>query len=343
MIAVNGVERWNLWHQMRAQTVDLSGADLRGVNLVKVDFHEADLSAADFRDVNLNDANFRGANLHGARLKGASLVNANISGADLESADLSNAILTNANLAKANCTGANFTGANLDKANLSRTILIGAMLNDANLVGVKFGGSNLNGADLTKADLRDADLESADVTDTLFENTVVNSGTILRNLTAKQFDSLHVFGETDKPAETPAESDLGEPDEVIDVAIAPARRIVAAAAAILGNLNIPNDWDENYRDLFTEFRRTVEELEQALAKVENENVRLSEEIEAFGKVKDGRPVWRETWLTFVASAGGGLGAGLAVTGIPGFAAGSTAGFIAGVLHDTFSPADSCLI
>ena len=108
---------------------------------------------------------------------------------------------------------------------------------------------------------------------------------------------------------------------------------------ILSNLAIPNDLDEKHRDLILELRRTIEELEQELAKVTDENARLSDHNDALKKVGDGLPIWKQTWLTLVASAGGSLGVALAVSGVPGY----TAGFIAGVLHDTFSPADSCLL
>ena len=76
---------------------------------------------------------------------------------------------------------------------------------------------------------------------------------------------------------------------------------------ILSNLAIPNDLDETHRDLILELRRTIEELEQELANVTDENARLSDHNDALKLVRDGLPTWKQTWLTFVASAGGSLG------------------------------------
>ncbi len=69
---------------------------------------------------------------------------------------------------------------------------------------------------------------------------------------------------------------------------------------------------------------------------------FSEENTSVGdRIDKALPIWKQTWLTFVASAGGAL-VGTAAGSAGSFAAGYTAGFIAGVLHDSFSPGDSCI-
>ncbi len=103
-----------------------------------------------------------------------------------------------------------------------------------------------------------------------------------------------------------------------------------------------NDLTEEHRDLFSELVRTVEELRQSLANLEEEDRLLSEENTGVGdRIDKALPIWKQTWLTFVASAGG-VWVGTAAGSTGSIAAAYTAGFFAGVLHDTFSPGVSCI-
>ena len=113
------------------------------------------------------------------------------------------------------------------------------------------------------------------------------------------------------------------------------------ASVVLQGLSIPNGLDEGHRNLLSDLIRTVRDLESELAKVKDQAKLSSEEIAALKTVKEGLPVWRENWNTFIAAAGGAA-AGTVVAGAASYSAAYTAGFIAGVLHDTFSPGVSCI-
>lgn len=133
-----------------------------------------------------------------------------------------------------------------------------------------------------------------------------------------------------------------EPQRVERITVGTAKRIVGPAHEVLSGLPIPNDLSEPDRDLLIEFRRTVENLNRDLAKVTDQNKLMSGEIEALGKAQKALPVWRATWLTFIAAAAGGAAGNVGVSAAS-YTAGYTAGFIAGVLHDTFSPDSLCIM
>ncbi len=132
------------------------------------------------------------------------------------------------------------------------------------------------------------------------------------------------------------------PSRAAQITVGTAQRIVGPAHEVLSGLPIPNDLSEAHRDLFLEFRRTVADIQRDLAGVTDQNKLMSGEIEALRKAQKALPVWRETWITFIAAAAGGA-AGTAGASAASYAAGYTAGFIAGVLHDTFSPDSLCIM
>ncbi len=126
------------------------------------------------------------------------------------------------------------------------------------------------------------------------------------------------------------------------ITVGTAKHIIGPAHEVLIGLAIPNDLSEAQRDLFLELLRTVEDLQQSLAGVTDQNKLMSGEIEALRKAQKALPVWRATWLTFIASTAG-VAAGTVGASAASYAAGYTAGFIAGVLHDTFSPDSLCIM
>ncbi len=133
-----------------------------------------------------------------------------------------------------------------------------------------------------------------------------------------------------------------EPQRVERITVGTAKHIIGPAHEVLSGLPIPNDLSKAHLDLFLELLRTVEDLQQSLAGVTDQNKLMSGEIEALRKVQKALPVWRETWITFIAAAAG-VAAGNVGASAASYAAGYTAEFIAGVLHDTFSPDSLCIM
>ena len=309
LITEDGVTAWNAWRTENPRVLtDLSGADLQGRYLM----------AANFGGTNLRDAV-----LKGARLKDAHLTGANLSGADFSGADLT----------KAKLSGANLTGANLTNA-----ILSGADLADANLRNTNLTGANFQNSHLNDANFRGATLEKAK-----FDQAQINHRTLgLGHLPLKTRASMIEVQVEAIPEDTPQEPTQQVPDNSDSLTVGYAKSIVGPAHEVLSGLPIPNDLSEAHRDLFLEFRRTVADIQRDLAGVTDQNKLMSGEIDALGKAQKALPVWRETWITFIAAAAGGA-AGTAGASAASYAAGYTAGFIAGVLHDTFSPDSLCII
>ncbi len=135
---------------------------------------------------------------------------------------------------------------------------------------------------------------------------------------------------------------LDAPSRAAQITVGAAQRTVGAAHEVLSGLPIPNDLSEAHLDLFLEFRRTVEDFKRNLAEVTDQNKLMSGEIDVLRKAQKALPVWRATWLTFIASTAG-VAAGTVGASAASYAAGYTAGFIAGVLHDTFSPDSLCIM
>ncbi len=129
-----------------------------------------------------------------------------------------------------------------------------------------------------------------------------------------------------------------EPQRVERITVGTANSVVSRACLVLGGLSPPNDWDQAQRDLFDELIRTVKALEAELAKAKDQHKLLAEDVEALKKIKEARPFLREVFLTFTAGAGAVL-----VASSGSYWAGYTAGFMAGYLHDTFSPDSLCLM
>jgi hypothetical protein len=240
-------------------------------------------------------------------------VRPNLAGADLTLAKLTDADFTNVNLAGASLTRANLAGATLAGANLEH-----ANLRVADLTGADLTGANLTGAGFTGASLGDAN----------FTGAQVNSKTQgLDDLSDDQREGL-VHVDRDRRA--------------AQITFGTARHIIGPAHEVLIGLLMPDGMNQAHSHLILELIRTVEDLKRELAKVNDQNKLLSEEIEALKLVQKGLPVWRETWTTFIAAAAGGA-AGNVGASAASYTAGYTAGFIAGVLHDTFSPDSLCIM
>ena len=115
------------------------------------------------------------------------------------------------------------------------------------------------------------------------------------------------------------------------ITVGTAKRIVGPAHEVLMGLSIPNDLSEAHRDLFLELLRTVEDLQQSLAGLNDETRRLSDEPEELRKkLDDALPLWKRAWETFVLK--GATAAGTTA----GKGAVFTAGFIAGMTYSAFA-------
>ena len=115
------------------------------------------------------------------------------------------------------------------------------------------------------------------------------------------------------------------------IPVGTAKRVVGPASVVLQGLSIPNDLNEAHRDLFLELLRTVEDLQQSLAGLNDETQRLSDEPEEFRKkLDDALPLWKRAWETFVLKSAEGAGTSV------GKGAVFTAGFIAGMIYCAFA-------
>lgn len=309
IISEDGVDRWNSW---RLQNPD-----------IPIDLSEADLEGRYLRNANFRNADLRNAKLNTADLQGADLKNAN-----LEGTNFVEAVLNSTDLGGAKLKGAEFQRAKLNNANLE----------GANLEGVNIQNAVLSGANLVNANLRDATLSN-----TKFDNARFTIGTLgMGRLSQEQRGSMTLVDVEPQPEDASEEPDPQTPDHTSTLTVGNARNIVEPAHRVLQNLAIPNDLTEKHRDLFSELLRTVAELRQSLTDLEEEDRLLSEENTGVGdRIDKALPIWKQTWLTFVASAGGVL-VGTAAGSTGSITAAYTAGFIAGVLHDTFSPGVSCI-
>lgn len=116
---------------------------------------------------------------------------------------------------------------------------------------------------------------------------------------------------------------------VTRVTIVQVKRIVIPAAFILARLSPPNDLSPSDRELFDEVRASVTDLEARLARVEDENKRLSEEnAELRAAIEKSLPLWKKAAEKFVFGAAGAVGAGTVTLFL---------GYIAHTLHLTFEP------
>lgn len=309
LISEDGIDAWNAWRLQNPDVhTDLHEADLKSKYLRKANFHNTNLKNAKLGACELQDANFLNANLEGANLTSAVLLGVNLSGANLKGAVLNNAKLNNANL----------EGANLEGADLQQAVFSGVNLVNANLRDTKLPNATFDGAQFT-------------------------AGTLgMGRLSREQRKTMTLVDVEPQPEDTSEEPDTQKPEHTNTLTVGNARSIVEPAHWVLQNLAIPNDLTEEHRDLFSKLLRTVEELRQSLTDLEEENRLLSEENTDVGdRIDQALPIWKQSWLTFVASAGGAL-VGTAAGSAGSFTAGYTAGFIAGVLHDTFSPGVSCI-
>ena len=118
------------------------------------------------------------------------------------------------------------------------------------------------------------------------------------------------------------------------ITVGTAKRIIGPAHWALQSLATPNDLKEEHRDLFLDLVRTVAELQQKLAAIEEENRRLADENEDLcNSIDQALPLWKRAFEEFVLKLAGDLGT---------LAAGGTAfvaGFIAGMLYNTLSPGE----
>ena len=146
-----------------------------------------DLSGANLSGANLNDTWMEGTDLSGANLSGANLTFAFLPQAKLTGADLTDANLTDAFLWETGLGGADLTSANLSGAFMGYADLVHANLSGADLTGANLGkgedrtcetcpSANLSYANLTGADLTDANL-----TESLLDNAIFSTDTILHD------------------------------------------------------------------------------------------------------------------------------------------------------------------
>jgi hypothetical protein len=118
-----------------------------------------------------------------------------------------------------------------------------------------------------------------------------------------------------------------EPQRVERITVGAAMRIIGPAHEVLGGLTIPNDLSEAHRDLFLELLRTVGDLQQTLAALNDETRLLSDENEELRKkIDDALPLWKRAWETFVLKGAETAGKGAVFT----------AGFIAGMTYSALA-------
>lgn len=295
IIIEDGVDRWNGWRADHREVV----ADIAGANLANLY-----LQAANFANTNLQGANLQGANLQDVDFRGTNLQSANLHDAILQGADLQGANLTNANLNSANLTSANVSSANFSGADLLGSNFRGATLNQAAFQNAKISKDTLGLGGLphgTRANIKTVDVETIDV--------------------------------AAKPEDTLQDADAQISDNAHNLTVGYASSIVGPAHWVLKGLSIPNDINEEHRDLIVKLLNTVAELEQKLAAIQDEKQLLSDENEELrNRINQALPLWKRAWEEFVLKGAGGIGASA------GKAAVFVAGFIAGTLYNSFSPA-----
>ena len=247
------------------------------------------------------------ANLKGVQLVGADLMNAQLSNANLEGADLQNAQLKGANLDHANLKGANLVGAILENASLV----------EANLEGTSLDGSRFDNSDICNANFRKAQFGTANFHNAQFSKDTLGLGrmsqTEQRKMSLIDIESMEL--EVDL-------SDLGkEPDKGNIITFEFVIGVVGPANAALQSLTMPNDLDQEDRDLIDELKQRVMELDQQLAQ-------LGPEGDASEIVAPEIPFWKRAFETLVLQTAANFSAQ---------GAAFSAGFIAGMLYHTCSP------
>ena len=121
------------------------------------------------------------------------------------------------------------------------------------------------------------------------------------------------------------------------VSISHARNLVGPAHIALQALRYqkPNEWNNaEEAQLFDELVETISELAE---KLESARGLVPENQEIVEHIETAVPILRQSWTTFVGSF-----AGAAAGQVSSLWAAYTAGFIAGVLHDTFSDGPPCM-
>ena len=301
IISEDGIHRWNAWRVENPEVLtDIAGADLENAYLEGANFENTNLQGGNLQGANLQGANFTGANLQGANLTGVNLQGANLQGANLKDANLTDTALQRASL-----QGGNLAGGNLTRANLAQAILTGTNFRGATLHAAVFKGAELSRETLG-----------------------------LGRLPHAQRADMKLVDVTPIPEDTPKDADAQVSDNVKNISVGYARRIVSPAHLALQSLSIPNDCSEEHRDLFGELLSTVAELEQKLANLQEEYQLLSDECEELrNSVNQKLPLWKRAWEEFVLKSAGEIGASA------GKGALFAAGFIAGTLYNNFSPAE----
>jgi len=257
-------------------------------------------------------------------------------------------ILIDAFLDGGNFTDANLSHSDLSQANLVRADLSGADLSDSNLKGAKFNLANLDGTDLSgsditganfsKADLRNANFRNVRSTDSQFSEAHINSNSLgLGKLPQSQMGGM-ILDETLPVIESSSENEHDLKDQIT---VGRARKIIVPAHWALQEFSLPNDLTEEHRELFESLQDTVKELQEQLADLEDDDRLLSEENEKLrAKIKSSLPTWQDAWRAFVLGGSGAVGVAVVTAGVSKSA--FAAGFIAGVLHDTFSSGEMCI-
>ncbi len=121
------------------------------------------------------------------------------------------------------------------------------------------------------------------------------------------------------------------PSRAAQITVGTAQHIIGPAYEVLSGLSIPNDLSDAHLELFLDFRRSIEDLQQIIAGLRDEIRRLSDESEELRQKLDGAlPLWKRAWETFVLKSAEGAGTSV------GKGAVFTAGFIAGMSYSAFA-------
>ncbi|MCF3628303.1 pentapeptide repeat-containing protein [Thalassospiraceae bacterium LMO-SO8] len=287
------------------------------------------------KSTNPEHTDLSGVSLPARYLRSGHFRNTNFEGADLHGADLNNADLTQANLVGANLAGANLQNAKLDGANLDGAVGHGAHFGGASLIGVIFTNANLENAKFGSSDLRNANFRGSKFLGADFNSAKIDVRTLgLGAISKEQRNQISI----EDTIVTQEDLEDTNHQSVSDVSIRMAKTAVGPASAILKDLSIPNQFNEEQRSLFLSLRESVLDLEKKLEELSDDNKKVRDHNAVSEQVVASLPIWKQAFLTFVSALSGAA----AAEGVS-FVAGYSAGFVAGFLHDTFSPeAASCL-
>ena len=233
------------------------------------------------------------------------------------------------------------TGANLQRADLAGADLRKANLANADLQKASLEGCDVNGANFSYSNLRDATLRGVTSANAKFTGAKFTKDTLgLGSLNQTQMNDMNLVEVESEPGNTSEGLVPRETGSVANITIEKARIFVDPALLVLqGHVipNLPNDLSAEHRDLIEQLLSTVEELAKSLAQCKEANRHLSEELAASEKVTQALPLWKRAWETFVLKAAGTAGSAVGSGGA------FIAGYVAGSLHNSFSPEGSAIV